>query len=76
VTRWVGHYNHVRLHSALGYITPADKLAGREATIYAQRDRKLEAAREQRQAKQHAVRSAAVAPPALANQDGMDLGGG
>ena len=33
VARWVEHYNHVRLHSALGYITPADKLAGREATI-------------------------------------------
>jgi hypothetical protein len=51
----------------LGYITPADQLAGREATIYAQRDRKLEAAREQRQAKRHAARSAAIAQPALAN---------
>ena len=60
VTRWVEHYNHVRLHSALGYVTPADKLAEREATIYAQRDRKLEAAREQRQAKRHAARSAAA----------------
>ena len=67
VVRWVEHYNHVRLHSALGYIAPVDKLAGREAMIYAQRDRKLEAAREQRQAKRHAARSAAVAPPALAN---------
>ena len=67
VTRWVEHYNHVRLHSALGYITPADKLAGRETMIYARRDRKLEAAREQRQAKRHAARSAVVAEPALAN---------
>jgi hypothetical protein len=67
VTRWVEHYNQVRLHSALGYVTPADKLAGREATICAQRDRKLEAARQQRQAKRHALRSATVAEPALAN---------
>jgi putative transposase len=76
VTRWIEHYNHVRLHSALGYVTPADKLAGREATIFAERDRKLETARERRQAKRHAARLAAVdtpatmqpvAPPALAN---------
>ncbi len=67
VTRWVEHYNHARLHSALGYITPADKLAGREALIYAERDRKLEAARRRRQAKRNAARSAAVAEPALAN---------
>ena len=42
------HYNEVRLHSALGYITPADKLAGLEDVIFAERDRKLEEARGQR----------------------------
>lgn len=67
VARWVEHYNQVRLHSALGYVAPADKLAGRDAMIYAQRDRKLEAAREQRQAQRQAARAAALAPPALAN---------
>lgn len=67
VARWVEHYNSVRLHSALGYVTPADKLAGREAAIYAERDRKLEAARQQRQAKRQAAQPAAVAEPALAN---------
>ena len=67
VARWVEHYNQVRLHSALGYVTPADKLAGRETAIYAERDRKLEAAREQRQTKRQAARSAAVVQPALAN---------
>ena len=36
VTRWVEHYNTVRLHSAIGYVTPADQLAGRQATIFAQ----------------------------------------
>ena len=48
VRSFVEHYNHVRLHSAIGYVTPADKLAGREAEIFAERDRKLEAARERR----------------------------
>jgi hypothetical protein len=37
--------NEVRLHSAIGYITPADKLAGQAEEIFAARDRKLEAAR-------------------------------
>jgi transposase InsO family protein len=46
---WVNHYNTVRLHSAIGYITPLDKLEGREAQIFAERDRKLEQARLKRQ---------------------------
>ena len=45
---FVTHYNEVRLHSALGYVTPVDKLAGRDAEIFASRDSKLEAARAQR----------------------------
>jgi transposase InsO family protein len=48
VARFVEHYNSVRLHSAIGYVTPADFLAGRRAAILAERDRKLEAARETR----------------------------
>lgn len=45
VASFVAHYNDVRLHSAIGYITPADKLAGLATVIHAERDRKLEAAR-------------------------------
>jgi putative transposase len=30
VRSFVAHYNVVRLHSALGYTSPADKLAGAE----------------------------------------------
>ena len=46
---YVNHYNGVRLHSAIGYVAPLAKLEGRESQIFAERDRKLEAARRQRQ---------------------------
>ena len=48
VTQYVHHYNTVRLHSAIGYVTPHTKLAGKEKELFAQRDQKLEAARERR----------------------------
>jgi putative transposase len=48
VESYVEHYNNVRLNSATGYITPKDMLAGHQQEIQAERDRKLEAAREQR----------------------------
>lgn len=57
VGQFVAHYNEVRLHSAIGYVTPKDKLEGREAEIFAARDRKLEAARERRRARRMAGRS-------------------
>jgi len=61
VTRYVEHYNHVRLHNAIGYVAPADKLAGREGEIFAARDRKLAEARERRKAQREATRLQAVA---------------
>ena len=59
VSAYVEHYNHVRLHSALGYITPADKLNGLEDVIFSERDRKLEQARTQRQQTRQATREVA-----------------
>jgi putative transposase len=49
IQQYVDHYNTVRLHSAIGFVTPADMLAGRQAEIHAARDRKLEEARQLRQ---------------------------
>jgi putative transposase len=58
VARYVSRYNDSRLHSAIGYVTPADKLAGRDSAILADRDRKLEAARERRRQAREANRPA------------------
>ena len=49
VADFVTHYNEVRLHSAVGYVTPKDKLLGNDEAIHAARDRKLTEARERRQ---------------------------
>ena len=48
VTEYVTHYNEVRLHSAIGYVTPHTKLAGKEREVFSARDEKLESARERR----------------------------
>lgn len=56
---YVNYYNSVRLHSALGYVTPMDKLAGLDAAIFAERDRKLEEAREIRRLARRAAREIA-----------------
>ena len=53
VSGYVEHYNNVRLHSAIGYITPKDKLEGRAKQIHDDRDRKLAEARERRKAERH-----------------------
>ena len=54
VADFVDHYNDQRLHSAIGYVTPKDKLQGRAETILTARDAKLAAARDARKAKRKA----------------------
>ena len=45
---YVAEYNNERLHSAIGYITPRDKLEGRAEKIFEERREKLEAASRKR----------------------------
>lgn len=61
IDAFVEHYNGTRLHSAIGYIAPADCLAGRSKEIWAARDLKLEAAREQRRRRRQAARAEVAA---------------
>ncbi len=63
---FVEHYNGTRLHSAIGYVAPNAMLAGRQKTIWAERDRKLEAARENRRQLRAADRVTATSPAAAA----------
>jgi len=56
VAAYVSDYNYRRLHSAIGYVAPADKLAGKAPTIHADRERKLSVAR-QRRAERRRARS-------------------
>ncbi len=66
VKQFVSDYNDRRLHSAIGYITPSDMLAGKQKAIHEERDRKLEEAREDRakiRAQQAAARYAKSTRP-------------
>lgn len=48
VAEFVAYYNDCRLHSAIGYIAPRDKMEGRAEAILAEREIKLAAARQAR----------------------------
>jgi transposase InsO family protein len=79
VAEFVAHYNTVRLHSAIGYVTPADKLAGRAEQIWTDRRGKLAAARARRATRPGiGPRSGeeGFAPRPRPGVDFKDLGGG
>ena len=61
IGRYVEEYNHLRLHSSIGYVTPADRLHGLDGVIHQQRDEKLEAARERRRLARQAMRQSSQA---------------
>lgn len=56
VAAFAREYNEARLYSALGYITPKDMLEGRQQQNFADRDCKLEQARQRRAQARQAVR--------------------
>jgi len=60
VGEYVDHYNNARLHSAIGYVAPMDKLLGRDVEIFKERDLKLEAARDERKKRRLAARVGGV----------------
>ena len=51
VTAFVADYNDNRLHSAIGYVTPKDKLNGNDKGVFEAREEKLAAARAERKKK-------------------------
>jgi putative transposase len=55
VGNFIEHYNNVRLYSAIGYVTPRDRLEGRVDAILRARDEKLEQARALRACKRQEV---------------------
>jgi putative transposase len=73
VTDYVVHYNNVRLHSAIGYVTPKDKLDGRDKDIFAERDRKLAEARERRKQLRQAQHQQPQGQPAVTPRPAIDF---
>ena len=70
---YVEHYNNVRLHSAIGYITPKDKLAGRDKQIFDERDRKLAEGRERRKQLRQAEHQRQQCQPVVTPQLAIDF---
>lgn len=56
IAGYISFYNDERLHSAIGYIAPKDKLEGRDIQIFKERDQKLDAARQARKQKRLEMR--------------------
>lgn len=59
IAKYVDYYIMTRLHIAIGDNTPADYIAGLTEVIGEERDRKLEAARQQRREKRAAGKQVA-----------------
>ena len=67
------HYNTERLHSAIGYVTPKDKLDGKDKVIFDERDRKLDEARELRKQARQAQREKADCQPTVSPRPAIDF---
>jgi putative transposase len=73
VAEFTDHYNTVRLHSAIGYVAPKDKLDGRDKMILADRDRKLAEARERRKQQRQVEHERQQSQPVVAPQPAIDF---
>jgi putative transposase len=73
VGEYTTHYNTVRLHSAIGYITPKDKLDGRDKEIHDARDRKLTEARERRKVQRQTQHQQANCQPVVTPAPAIDF---
>ena len=73
VADYITYYNELRLHSAVGYITPKDMLAGRAKEIHAARDRKLAEARARRQQLRQAEHERRSCQPAVNPRPAIDF---
>ena len=56
--KYISYYNTERLHSAIGYITPAAMLEGHQKAIHDTRDKKLAEARQKRIKTNNQIQSA------------------
>jgi putative transposase len=65
VGRYVREYDDVRLHSGIGYVTPRDRLEGRDGEIWQTRYRKLDEAQATRRAAHQAEASSSALTPAI-----------
>jgi putative transposase len=73
VADFVAHYNNIRLHSAIGYVTPRDRLEGRHLDILAARDRKLADARERRKQLRQAQHERQQCPATVTDRPAIDF---
>jgi putative transposase len=73
VSDYVSHYNQVRLHSAIGYVTPKDKLEGRDQAIFDARDSQLIQARLRRQQLRQAQHQRSHCQPTVTTHPSIDF---
>jgi hypothetical protein len=73
VADFVAYYNDVRLHSAIGYLTPTDRLQGKHSEIFAERDRKLVEARERRKLLRQAKHDRKQCQPSVTDHPAIDF---
>jgi hypothetical protein len=73
VSDYVAYYNQVRLHSAIGYVTPKCKLDGQDKEVFTERDRKLAEARERRKLERQAHHEQPPPGPTAAPRPAIDF---